>query len=522
MAIDDKFVTAGISNDVITNMNRSRRKKRKRPKPWDPPSKIEEKSEKNEILSENSEASESPLLKDNIHPTEDPKSKIKSHTEDSGLNLEDQASHSAQYSDKSKETVRRQSEDTKKTVRVQSGDSTKTVERQSEDSKGTDKGQCEDTKETVRVQSGDSAKTVERQSEDSKDTDRGQYEDTKETVRVQSGDKQETKRRQKSDRKGTESRQYDPISGDSKETLELDLFASILSFEHAESVYFSLSGNRLKLIDWLAKKCIDTGSTFVKQITHQQVAEMSGITNYSTYKKILQRLKSSDLLEVKSYQRGPGARVDIHLQKAVISVYAKHGKVRGQYGDSKGTYMETDSSSSSSSLNNNIETTTKKKISLPEEWMEIQIPESLKKIRFGIPQLKQIYNKEENELTPADVQESLDNMAYDIESGTAEEKKFKSPLHILMSVLINGQPYFSEALIKASEEAVKKQKDLFERYKQAQKDEAEKKLSEKFEEYFKTLTQADINKIVPPNNIAKEGSTSQKMILRQKFKENEI
>ena len=67
MAIDDKFVTAGISNDVITNMNRSRRKKRKRPKPWDPPSKIEEKSEKNEILSENSEASESPLLKDNIH-----------------------------------------------------------------------------------------------------------------------------------------------------------------------------------------------------------------------------------------------------------------------------------------------------------------------------------------------------------------------------------------------------------------------------------------------------------------------
>ena len=521
MAIDDKFVTAGISNDVIANMNRGKRKKRKRPKPWDPPSKIEENSENNEVSEKNSKLSEAPLLKDIPDPYIESNKRFKSNSGDPEKESDAVDSPSSSSNAKNKKTVRGQKGDSRETLRGQLVDSVETVRRQSKDSKETKSRQCEDSRETLRGQSVDNAETVERQSKDSKETKGRQYEDSKETVEGQSRDSKDTVRRQKGESKGTESRQYDPISRDSKETPELDIFASILSFEHAEAVYFSLSGNRLKLIDWLAQKCIDTGATCVRQITHQQVAEMSGITNYSTYKKILQRLKSSDLLEVKSYQRGPGSRVDIYLQNSVISVFAKHGKVRGQYGDSKGTYIETDSSSSSSSLNNNIETTTKKKkTELPEDWLEIKIPDSVKEIRFGAGQLKQLFNK--GELSAQDVQESLDHLAYDLESGAAEEKNFKSPLHVFMSVLIKGMPYVSEALVKASEEALRAQKELLKRYRQAQKDEAEKNLTEKFESYFKTLSQQKIDELVPPNNIAKSGSLSQKMILRELFTNGEV
>ena len=300
-----------------------------------------------------------------------------------------------------------------------------------------------------------------------------------------------------------------------------------IEFEDAYYKYIRMNGNRKTVADFLCKTLIDNGITMLHGLTYDLLAKRLQI-KVTSIRNTIKRIEKEGLLKVQANGSGPGTTLTITVADALLKSYSKAGisetKMVNLFAESRhsgDTSGDTVSSSSSSSLNNNIETTTKKKISLPEEWMEIQIPESLKKIRFGIPQLKQIYNKEENELTPAEVQESLDNMAYDIESGTAEEKKFKSPLHILMSVLINGQPYFSEALIKASEEAVKKQKDLFERYKQAQKDEAEKKLSEKFEEYFKTLTQADINKIVPPNNIAKEGSTSQKMILRSIFSEKE-
>ena len=35
MAIDDKFISANISKDVVDQLNRPRRRKRRGPRPWD-------------------------------------------------------------------------------------------------------------------------------------------------------------------------------------------------------------------------------------------------------------------------------------------------------------------------------------------------------------------------------------------------------------------------------------------------------------------------------------------------------
>lgn len=51
---------------------------------------------------------------------------------------------------------------------------------------------------------------------------------------------------------------------------------------------------------------------------------------------------------------------------------------------------------------------------------------------------------------------------------------------------------------------------------------AEDKLSQKFEEYFKKLTNEDLDNLVPPTSFAKSGSVAQKMILREMFAKGEV
>ena len=300
-----------------------------------------------------------------------------------------------------------------------------------------------------------------------------------------------------------------------------------ISFEEAYTKYIRMNGNRKTVTDFLCKTMIDNGTTSIGGFTYNLLAKRLQI-KVTSIRNTIKRIENDNLLRVHAIGSGPGTTINIVVSENLLKAYSKASisetnvaKFLAESLHSADTSSDTNSSSSSSSFNNKETTTKKAKTELPEEWLEIQIPPAMKKISFGSKQLKQLFNK--GEFEAEEVQESLDNMAYDIESGVAEEKNWASPLHVFMHVLMKeGNVYISSGLAKATLDAAREQKELYARYMEARKKEAEDKLSQKFEEYFKKLTNEDLDNLVPPTSFAKSGSVAQKMILREMFAKGEV
>ena len=91
-----------------------------------------------------------------------------------------------------------------------------------------------------------------------------------------------------------------------------------------------------------------------------------------------------------------------------------------------------------------------------------------------------------------------------------------------MGILIKGNPYTSEVFVDSMRAEEEKQKKLYQEFMELKKRQAKKGLLEKFEEYKNSLTQEEINKIVPPTELIKERSNFQELMLKEKFEAGEI
>ncbi|MBT4793462.1 MAG: hypothetical protein HON90_17955 [Halobacteriovoraceae bacterium] len=514
MAIDAKFVTAGLTDGVVNQVNKKRERSRKRPKPWDPPTFIN-KSEEND---DRTETPKIDLEKTLIPPTQDieiDKKPLKTQPDDfrnekfskSNQKSKNNASTVRVQSKDSMGTEQVQSKDSIDTVRVQSKDSIDTVRVQSKDSMGTEQVQSKDSIDTVRVQSRDSIGTVQVQSKDSMGTEQVQSRDSASIKRVQSKDSIETK-------VGTVQVQ----SKDSK-------IANKVSIDESYDLIKALSNSRWELIQFLCNECLNNSTNIINNITYSYIANTLN-KPLNTVKKVFQRIKMLNIIDIESFSRGPGSTVNIIVYDNTIKAFSKciidksnYQKIKVQSGYSLQTNKGT-VASSSSSVNLIEKDSTTKDIStynledLPSDWLEIIIPQNVKEVRFGKSHLLQIYKRQL--LNAIDVQDSLDHFSYDLENDYI--KTYTGPLNMLMGVLIKqGSPYVSEKLVSEMREENEKNRKLLEEYRNERKQIAQTALTDKFEEYYKKLNQTDINKIAPPNNLAKEGSDIQKRIVKAIF-----
>lgn len=539
MAIDEKFVTGGISKNVVSKVNQPRTRKKKRPKPWDAPAKKSSQKDDAFKAGKKERPLRAPLRGDDPRPTDNTQSEKKLTKDPSGDSKKTTLSQPSAHTDNSPNTVSTQVSDSANTdqshmrdsegtvsthmrnsshtVQTRVSDSGNTVKTHMRDSANTVATQISDSRDTVTTHMHDSADTVATQISDSKDTVATQIRDSADTIPTQIGDSNKIIPTQISDSGNTMPTKVPTQSLHSTNT-------ELINFDETYIKYIRLSGNRKTIVDFLCKTMIDNNTKIISGITYNILAKRLNI-KATSIRNTVRRIKTDGLMQVNANGSGPGTTITITVSDNLLKAYSKASLsetnmsiILAESQHSKHTSPDTITSSSSSSLYNNKKTTSK---DLPEEWASIEIPDTLKRIGLNETRLKQVHGK--GILSAQDVQESLEHMAYDINSGTAKKKNFNSPINILMSVLVReGMPYLSEAYVKALEEERELQKDLRERYLVAKKEIAQKKLGEKFEDYFKTLSDDQKNEIVAPNDLIKAGSSFQKMAIQDLFNEGKI
>ncbi|MGK0368129.1 MAG: hypothetical protein ACI9QD_001270, partial [Thermoproteota archaeon] len=247
-----------------------------------------------------------------------------------------------------------------------------------------------------------------------------------------------------------------------------------------------LSGNQKILLDHIFSLCLREGSLRTGKVRLEDLALLLKTTKNTT-KNCLIRLKKRNLIYTYKKKTGRSGWTTYGMSKELyksMSEFSNLGRLTNdkQVAEQVANRVANLSSSSSINLIEKKSTTNQSVISLNSEWLDINIPQNVKEIRFGNAHLLQIFKR--NILSSIDVQDSLDHFSYDLEHEYV--KTYTGPLNMLMGVLIKqGSPYVSEKLVKEITTENEKSKKLLEEYRNARKDESEKALTDKFEEYFK-------------------------------------
>jgi len=172
----------------------------------------------------------------------------------------------------------------------------------------------------------------------------------------------------------------------------------------------------------------------------------------------------------------------------------------------------------SSSYNFNLKknTTTIVDNSLLEKCALIQVPVELDDIGFKESHLKQIFK--DSSLNTDEVQESLSHYALDLRNGSVRAGFGK--LNMIVGVLKKSNLYTSEAYIAEERSMLAELSKRSEVLKELKNKEKEIKLLKKYKSWKSKLNQAEINDLVPPDQIIKEGGTLQDIKLQSYFEEN--
>ena len=176
--------------------------------------------------------------------------------------------------------------------------------------------------------------------------------------------------------------------------------------------------------------------------------ENTKITSKYVLKKSIERLIKKGFLKRLQGKRGKGGYMKFQLPDFVYNNFTlKTVNSIQETSIFNKTTQKTTSLPSSSILNNKETTTTNNEreeksniYELPEEWMAINLSEVSETIRFGIQQLKSLYQLEiKKEL----IESSLEAFAYDMKKDLLPYIK-TSPLNFLMGLLRKGMPYSSQ------------------------------------------------------------------------------
>ncbi len=284
------------------------------------------------------------------------------------------------------------------------------------------------------------------------------------------------------------------IIEDKPETFSVQKITSIkgnlYDDQYSLTPFSALVGIQRKIVLFIHEECKLNRSKITPPLTMEYILANCG-GNFATVKKSIQRLEKKRVLIRAGFKNGRGGWTRYELADQVYNeiIYKENYRAASLVQQDKletklRTNVET-SSPSSSSLN--IKTTT---TDLPHEWKIINT-EPLRQIGFGFAEIRNIFNKGSQLITPDLVQDSINHFAFGLMNNAERYKNMKSPAAILVSSLSQGTPWIEPNYISPEEKLkVEKAAQI--------KNILEKQFKEpKFLEWFNQLPDSDKESLVP-------------------------
>ena len=276
--------------------------------------------------------------------------------------------------------------------------------------------------------------------------------------------------------------------------------------------FSSLIGLQRSIVIFIYQECKTTRSKTSEPITLEHLSTYMKCS-VGTAKTTLQRLEAKGYIIRKEFKNGRGgwSRYEIPeklfhelLQRETDNkLVTNRQQTDNKPASQPATEPTTRLSSSSSVINNNKNTTTSESSEndseylLSEEWQVINI-ESLADIGFSKHHLKQIANQ--NKISTALVQESINAFAFDLKENNKGKGLKTSPLNYLMGILRSGIPYAPPSNYESPESrAMKIYLEKKKEVEQKQKAIEEELFSAEFNDWKNTLTNDQIDNILPDN-----------------------
>jgi len=225
--------------------------------------------------------------------------------------------------------------------------------------------------------------------------------------------------------------------------------------------FSSLVGIQRKIVLFLYEECKLNRSKRTQPLTMEYIKNSCGST-ISSIKKSIQRLENKEIVKRTVYKLGRSGWTQYELTDQVYNeiLYSENYRpaVLNQhyFRDKLETQVETEletTLSSSSSSNINTTTTT----TLPLEWRQLDVS-PLSGIHFGHVEIRNIFNKCPESITPDIVQDSIHQFSYGLIHNPERYKNMKSPAAILVKNLCQGIPWRENGYVSV-EEQMKQEKE---------------------------------------------------------------
>ena len=298
--------------------------------------------------------------------------------------------------------------------------------------------------------------------------------------------------------------------------------------EHKTS-FSSLTGNQRKVTQFLYDLSKYSSSRLTEKVTIQHISENTKIAKGSI-KTTIARLKSKRVIQLAEYKDGRGGYCKYILSESIFNEILRSNEeerysigtqtVNKRY-PQPNTQPDTRASSSNSSILLSNTITTHKKEN--HDWLQdIQTPENLKSIGFGVSHIKQL--KDKFSLTPEEIQNGLEAFSFDLANGELERLKARGIQNIIGyffgAMKSGGYNSVSDGFISSEELAEQEMLERLEKKQKERKERKEKLENLLFEEWLETKNETELLEIQKP--VSSYLDMFHKAGLKEYFLENEF
>lgn len=246
-----------------------------------------------------------------------------------------------------------------------------------------------------------------------------------------------------------------------------------------------LCGIQKRIVEYFVGCCMVRGEPITGPVTIETLSSVTKTTK-KTLRKVVQRIIEKGLMERVGGKTGKSGFSIFRFDKAFVDAFKLQLDLASSQSFKNTLSLVQKTEATKTSLDESH--------SLPKEWEDIDCRE-LEEIGFGLPQIRQIYNKGIN--TANTIQTSIDHFSFALQHKSGTLNKYKNKLGTFMSVLQKGGAWVEHDYMSPQEIAVKKlakqSKDRLERLKKLE----EEFFSNSFELWSSGLTEAAKNEIIP-------------------------
>jgi hypothetical protein len=267
-----------------------------------------------------------------------------------------------------------------------------------------------------------------------------------------------------------------------------------------------LSGQSVGMLQYLFQVCSSIGQRTTPQIKNSLLVKHLN-TSSGGLRSLILRLKKGSFLSIKKTKNGPSGWRVYELPEATYKALADlrnteralpkrdESVTRASPRASLGASLNPPSSNSSNIINTN--TTSEK----DDTWLqEVQLPNNLKNLGFGVSHLKQLKNK--FSLSSEEIQKGLEAFSYDIDKGEGDRLKARGVQNLIgffFGAMKSGGYNPVNEGFQTAEEAAEQEMLIRLKRRQHERESRKKELRELlFKEWLETKDEKELAEIAPP------------------------